>query len=427
MKHKSILRAVLKLVATTISDYDFEVDGIYYNKNGDGTVSVTYRGNSFFDYPDEYTGDVVIPSSVTYFGTTYSVTSIGIYAFSDCYGLTSVTIPNSVTSIGNHAFSDCYGLTSVTIPNSVTSIGKSAFYRCSGLTSVSIPNSVNSIGYEAFAKCSGLTRVDISSIEAWLGINIYSNPLYYAHHLYLNGEEVKDLVIPNSVTSIGSSAFRGCSGLTSVSIPNSVTSIGDFAFANCSGLKSVTIGNSVTSIGDYAFSGCSGLTSVSIPNSVSAIGDFAFAGCIGLTSVSIPNSVTSIGYFAFYGCSGLTSVSIPNSVTSIGFGAFSRCSGLKSIFYNAENCADIKNYSYVFNYGTNIIFGKDVKKVPDYLFYSLYRPTSVISKSVTPPSCGENTFNSSAYPVKLYVPSGAIADYKAADVWKNFTTIEGIF
>ena len=87
MKHKSILRAVLKLVATTISDYDFEVDGIYYNKNGDGTVSVTYRGNSFFDYPDEYTGDVVIPSSVTYFGTTYSVTSIGIYGDSGYFRL----------------------------------------------------------------------------------------------------------------------------------------------------------------------------------------------------------------------------------------------------------------------------------------------------------------------------------------------------
>ena len=156
---------------------------------------------------------------------------------------------------------------------------------------------VTSIGSYAFYGCSGLTSV----------------------------------TIPNSVTSIGSSAFYGCSGLTSVTIPNSVTSIGDYAFSGCSGLTSVTIPNSVTSIGDYAFYGCSGLTSVTIPNSVTSIGNYAFYGCSGLTSVTIPNSVTSIGDYAFSGCSGLTSVTIPNSVTSIGSYAFSGCSGLTSV------------------------------------------------------------------------------------------------
>ena len=130
--------------------YDFSVNGIYYGKNSDGkTVYVTYKDTNY----NSYSGSVVIPSTVTYRGTTYSVTSIGSHAFENCSGLKSVTIPNSVTSIGNFAFKNCSGLKSVTIPNSVTAIGNYAFYGCSGLTSVTIPNSVTSIGKEAFAYC----------------------------------------------------------------------------------------------------------------------------------------------------------------------------------------------------------------------------------------------------------------------------------
>ena len=351
-----------------------EVDGINYDLDAEAKQAAVVAKRIV-----EYSGEVVIPESVEYDGIAYVVTSIGDYAFKDCEGLTSVTIPNSVTSIGISAFWCCSGLTSVTIPNGVTSIGSMAFFNCSGLTSV-----------------------HISDIAAWCNIDFVvteSNPLHYAHHLYLNGEEVKDLLIPNSVTSIGSSAFDGCSGLTSVTIPNSVTSIGNSAFSGCLGLTSVSIGNSVESIGDYAFEDCSGLTSVTIPNSVTSIGgyaffdchftkenfvnnsslsaeennywrarlhdyetedgllidstsvafcrknadviaipngvtsigDYAFQGCSGLTSVTIPNSVTSIGNYAFSGCSGLTSVTIPNSVTSIGECAFARCSGLTSV------------------------------------------------------------------------------------------------
>ena len=305
------------------------------------------------------------------------VTSIGRYAFYECTGLTSVTIPTSVTRIGkdafyniglynnqpdgflyldhwllgykgnkpegkfviengtkgiaNSAFVYCSGLTSVTIPNSVTSIGEYAFNYCSGLTSITIPNSVTSIGAGAFSYCTGLTSV----------------------------------TIPNSVTSIEGGAFSYCTGLTSVTIPNSVTSIGNSAFQDCSGLPSVTIPNSVTSIGDNAFWNCRNLTSVHIsdlaawcninfvsnplyngahlylngeeikgalvlPSSVKRVGAGAFSYCIGLTSVTIPNSVTSIEDYAFLNC-GLASVTIPNSVTRIGVSAFSRCSGLTSV------------------------------------------------------------------------------------------------
>ena len=138
-----------------------------------------------------------------------------------------------------------------------------AFYNCTSLTSVTIPNSVTTIDEGAFEDCTGLTKVDISNIGAWCNIsfgNSYANPLYYAENLYLNSKLVTDLVIPNSVTSIGENAFRNCTSLTDVTIPNSVTSIGENAFMGCTGLTSIEIPNSVTTINNYAFSGCSNLT-----------------------------------------------------------------------------------------------------------------------------------------------------------------------
>ena len=267
-----------KIVAISI-----EGDGINYDFDADTKQATVIQKSS-----GKYSGKVVIPESVEHEGTAYSVTSIGSHAFYGCSGLTSVTIPNSVTSIGESAFEDCSGLTSVTIPNSVTSIGESAFEDCYGLTSVTIPNSVTSIGNSAFSGCYVLTSVHISDIAAWCNIDFdgyNSNPLTYAQHLYLNGEEVKDLVIPNSVTSIGDYAFYNFEALTSVTIPNSVTSIGDCAFEDCSGLTSVTIGNSVKSIGDWAFGNCYGLTSVTIPNSVTSIGSEAFRDCSELLDV----------------------------------------------------------------------------------------------------------------------------------------------
>ena len=293
--------------------YDDYIDGIYYNFSGDEAI-VTYKSTSYDSYSFYR---VTIPSSVTHYGKTYSVTSIGNCAFRDCSRLTSITIPNSVTSIGKSAFYGCSGLTSVTIPNSLTSIGYEAFRGCSGLTSVTIPNSVTSIDFAAFDGCSGLTSI----------------------------------TIPESVTSIGNWAFYGCSGLTSVIIPNSVTSIGNGAFYGCSGLTSVTIGNGVTSIGESAFDRCIKLTSVHITDlsawcnisfTYSSSSDYSRVGSNPLSSAHhlfmngeeikdmvIPESVTRICNYAFYDCSGLTSVTIPNSVTSIGSWAFSGCNNVK--------------------------------------------------------------------------------------------------
>lgn len=322
---------LLSMVGTKAWAYDIAVENadgvtIYYNYITDGKeLEVTYLINDYYTHYF-YSESVVIPEEVTYMNRTRKVTSIGDYAFRYCSDLTSITIPNSVTSIGKEAFSSCYDLTSITIPNSVTNIGESAFVKCSGLTSITIPNSVTNIEERAFASCSGLTSVaigngvasigksafygckglssvHISDLESWCKISFAwrdSNPLYFARRLYLNGEEIKDFVIPNSVTSIGKVTFYNCYSLKSVIIPNSVTSIGDSTFMDC-GLTSVTIGNVVTSIGRSAFEGCKGLTSITIPNSVKSIEDYAFKYCSGLKSVTIGNGVTSIGYCAFSG------------------------------------------------------------------------------------------------------------------------------
>lgn len=250
----------------TVSLFGFativNIDGVYYYLDEENkTAEVTYEELvSDNNYPE--LTSVTIPETVTFNSTTYSVTSIGRYAFALCFGLTSVEIPNSVTSINQYAFMDCTGLTSVRIPDSVISIGSGAFQGCKALTSVEIPKSVRSIGNEAFWQCTGLTGVYITDLEAWCkidfphGIYVSSNPLYYAHHLYLNNEEVKHLIIPETVQKIKNRAFSQCYGLTLIEIPNSVISIGEDAFSYCKDVTELYIGENVRSIGENAFLGC---------------------------------------------------------------------------------------------------------------------------------------------------------------------------
>lgn len=349
--------ALLMLVSQSLFAHDFEVDGIYYNylSQEDKTVSVTYRGNDSYLYYDRYTGKVVIPASVIYAGTTYSVASIDVAAFNTCSGLTNIEIPISVTSIGSHAFCYCTELTSIEIPNSVTSIDNFAFFGCSSLTSVKIGNSVTSIGIDAFSGCVGLTNIFVDFGNSMYDCRNDCNAIIEtSSNTLIVG--CQNSVVPDDVTSIGSFAFRGCTGLKHIKISNSVTTIGDYAFEGCMGLIDIEIPSNVTSIGGDAFSNCIGLTNIEIPNGVESIGSHAFEGCtrlesivvdvyngtydsrnncnaiietasntlvVGCQNTVIPSSVTRIGDWAFQNCTKLTSIEIPDNVTSIGLGAFS--------------------------------------------------------------------------------------------------------
>ena len=335
----------------------------------------------------------------------------------------------------------------------ITGIGSSAFRGCSSLESIEIPNSVTSIGYAAFEYYSRLKKVYITDLSAWCRItfNFYlANPLSYGGALYLNGKEVKDLVIPDDVTKIGKRAFSGCSSLSSVTIPNSVTSIGNSAFDGCSSLTSVTIGNSVKSIGNSAFNGCSSLSSVSIGNSVKSIGKYAFYDCSSLTSVTIGNSVTSIGDAAFFNCSSLKSIEIPNSVTSIGISAFSGCSSLTSIeipnsvtsigggaFYNCSSLTSVTIGNSVKSIGNSafwncsslasVSIGNSVTSIGYAAFFNCNSLKKITVNATTPPDCGDHIFEGVDYSsCVLVVPDESISAYKNKSPWNQFLNISEV-
>ena len=312
----AVMTVVCAVCAGAETYQDFE-----YSALDDGRVKITgYNGGA---------ETVVIPDTID----GKSVTSIGRRAFEGCTNLKSITIPNSVTEMGRRAFSGCSSLIGIAIPNSVTEIGKYAFDGCKSLTSITIPDGVTSIGDGAFYNCSSLTEIKVASENSnYVSVNgVLYNKDKTTIICYPAGKKGNNYKIPDGVTKVDSSAFIGCSSLTSITIPNSVTEIGYSVFEGCTNLKSITIPNGVTSIGDSAFEDCTSLTSITIPNSVTSIGDSAFEDCTSLTSITIPNGVTSIGDSAFEGCTSLTSITIPNSVTSIGFGAFIGCSSLTSI------------------------------------------------------------------------------------------------
>ena len=472
----SFLLLVLLLPATA-SAIRIEIDSIYYNVEG-SKATVTYEYTTVIywgstvtrDYYSDYPGNIVIPETITYNDTTYTVESIGPYAFNGCSRLTGIVIPNSVTSIGKLAFKGCTNLTCINIPSSVTYIGNRGFEDCTGLVDITIPNSVTDMGSSAFSGCSGLNSAIIGNSVTCINdstfcnctslsnIDIPNSVIRIGNQAFVGCDGLTSIDIPNSVTSIGMQAFDDCQSLATITvdsgnmtydsrdncnalietesntlllgckcstIPGTVTSIGDYAFSTCRGLTSITIPNSVTRIGYYAFSWCNNLTHIDIPNSVTSIGDAAFYSCSGLASVTIPNSVTSIGDAAFYSCSGLTSVTIPNSITSIGNRAFYRCSSLTSIdcpnsvtSIGDEAFSDCRSL-------TSVTIPNSVSSIGYRAFSNCTRLKDVYCYIHDPSyvTLGNNAFylyDSWRYALRtLFIPVGSIATFQTSD-WYNY-------
>ena len=430
---KQLLLLVAMLLPLVVSAEDVEIDGICYNLISKGNIAEVTGSNY-------HSGDVVIPETVIYDDVTYSVTTIRKNAFTGC------------------------SLNSIEIPSSITKICQEAFYNGSA------------------------SSVKIKDLAAWCNINFESyfktNPLSTASHLFLNDEEIHDLVIPNGVNTITDHAFYYFSGLTSVKIPSSVTSIGTECFAYCLGIKTIEIGDNTsqeaaTVLGGRAFYKCDNLNSVILGNNIVEIGRNAFDGCKSLQSIVIPNSVKTIGSHAFVGCESLESVQLSENLKSIEWASFSSCYSLKSItipdgveflgesaFGNCKNLTKVKLPSNlkkidwcVFQYCTNltsidipdntqtiyicafdgctnlktVTLGKSVNNIQNGAFANCPALEDIYCKAKTPPTCYtaynnlyaktmDVFYDSYIEHATLYAPAKSIETYKTTEPWSKFKT-----
>lgn len=453
--------------------YDFEADGIYYKRDEDVRGVVVCNKDSKYN---SYSGEVIVPAQVTHDGVTMDVMAVGKNAFRGCSDLTRVVLPSSVTMIDDYAFMGCYKLAEVVMSDQVTSIGDQAFNSCFALQGITMPRDLRHVGRLAFKDCSSLQHVEAADMESWLRIDFAShdsNPLTYAHHLHVGGEEVKQVVVPASiggindfafieatalesvtieegVERIGTAAFAYCTGITRMEMPQSLKDMGKQTFFGCDGLEHLVVPSQVTTIGYATFGECNHLASLEFPASLKAIDDYAFYGCKALKNLSLPDSVTSIGYASFYICSGLESADLSDSIRTIGDYAFAGCQSLKTLSLPASlqaigsavfsSCLALNAVTipdqvtrvgiqafYQCEALQDVTFGSSVMVIDQQAFFQCNNVRTIICKPTTPPIISNrNCFTNNVYSnATVYVPEAQVSAYKDALNWKRFN-IEAI-
>ena len=368
------------------------------------------------------------------------VTSIGNYAFYDCYNLRSISIPNSLKCIWGHAFLNCSALDGVAFGSELEIIASYAFEGCKSLTAITIPKNVTNIGYSAFRGCSGLASIIVESgnmkykkCEDFNAIINYDNQLVVgckntviptgyllsiAWYAFDGCSEMTSIDIPTGITEIQQGAFRDCSSLTAITLPKRITKLSDDIFNGCSSLSSVTLNGEVTQIGAHAFAGCEKLTDFDIPATVTEIGKYAFDGCSSLTAATLPGDLKRLEEGAFLNCSSLAEIVIPNSIYWIDQRTFSGCSAMKTVTI-PEGLTSIGYYAFAWCSSlTEVTFPETVTKLGEGAFYDCQKLKRMICYPVEPPTCGKEAF----YWVggDLYVPEESVEIYSNTEPWSGF-------
>ena len=386
-----------------------------------------------------YSGDVVIPETVTYDEVNYSVTTIRENAFANC-ALNSIEIPSSITKICSNAFSNGGAISvkindlaawcninfesetntnpltkashlflndeeinDLVIPDGVKTITNNAFHSFRGLTSVKIPSSVISIGYQCFYGCSGIKTIEIGDSTSPEAATVLGGRTFYMCN------NIDSVVLCNNVVEIGKDAFYKCKGIRHIVIPNSVKTMGSHVFLGCENLESVQLSENLKSIEWSTFNGCTSLKEIVIPDSVELLGESAFYGCTNLASVKLPSNLKKIDWCVFQYCTSLTSIEIPDLTQIIYIRAFDGCSNLKTV-----------------------TLGKSVQDIQNEAFANCPALEDVYCKAKTPPTCHtavysggwrmESFYASYIEYATLHVPAKSVETYKATEPWSKFKT-----
>ena len=338
------------------------------------------------------------------------------YTFDATAQTAVVTYEGSSYSLHSNEYSG-----DVNIPETVTyknvtynviGIDDNTFYQCTGLTSVVIPNSITSIGVSAFLGCDKLTSVSVGTGVITIGNNAFRNC-----------SKLTTIVIPNSVTTIGEKCFDGCSKLANVTLGTGIKKIDKYLFNGCSSLFSIVLPNQIVAIWASAFANCTSLASISLPSSLTSIGDNAFQSCTSLTSVNIGNKVSSLGASAFVSCTGLISVSLSSKLTSIPSSVFKGCTALVDVEIPSAVTKINDRAFYECKQLKNITIPAGVTSIGELAFYNCISMEAMTSLATTPPSAGTNCFLNVPQTIPIYIPCGSLSAYSAATRWKDFLSL----